>query len=153
MKKSSALLAVVLAVGFTAAATGAYAFGNMTRSGEGKEEKAPVDKTPVEKAKEPDSYTVGEIFSKGAELDGKKVVVRGRVMKVSKNIMKMNWIHLYDGSGDAEKRTNDLVATSQHLPSVGEVVTVSGILSKDKDFGAGYKFPVIIEEAVLLLAP
>jgi hypothetical protein len=59
--------------------------------------------------------------------------------------MKKNWIHLQDGTGDAGN--NDLVVTSDDLPKVGDVVTASGTLYNDKDFGGGYKYKVIIEKA------
>ena len=61
--------------------------------------------------------------------------------------MGKNWIHLQDGTGDAAKGTNNLVVTSQDLPQVGDIVTVKGTVYKDKDFGAGYKYNVIMEEA------
>lgn len=150
MKKHSGIPAVVFALAFVFAGTDVSAFGNMSMPMGGKAEtKGPVDKTPVEKAKGPDSYTIAEIHKNGADLDRKKVVVRGRVTKVSKGIMKRNWVHLYDGTGEASNGTNDLVATSQENPSVGDVVTASGILCKDKDFGAGYKYSVIVEDATL----
>jgi len=150
MRKFSGFPAVILALAFIVCGVEALAFGDMSNPKGDKSGKAgPVDKTPVEKAKGPDSYTVAEIYKKSAELDKKKVVVRGRVTKVSAGIMGKNWVHLQDGSGDAEKRTNDLVATSQDLPAVGDVVTARGTLYKDKDFGSGYKYAAIVEEATL----
>ncbi len=101
----------------------------------------------VEKAAGPDAYTIGEIFEKRKTLDKKTVAVRGKVVKVSAGIMGANWIHLQDGTGDAKKSTHDLVATSQDLPSVGDVVTLKGVIAADKDFGAGYQYTVIIEKA------
>ncbi len=101
----------------------------------------------VKKAAGPDAYTVGEIFEKRKALDKKTVVVRGKVVKVSAGIMGANWIHLQDGTGDSKKSTHDLVATSQDLPSVGDVVTLKGVIAADKDFGAGYQYTVIIEKA------
>jgi len=103
----------------------------------------------IEKASGPNAYTVAETFSKAAALNGKKVQVRGKVVKVSSGIMNRNWIHLQDGTGDSKKKTNDLVVTSQDAPSEGDVVTISGILAKDKDFGSGYKYSVIIEQATV----
>jgi len=125
------------------------AFPQSTGGGGSEGEKAPVSSgtIKVEKAKGPNAYTVGEIFAKSADLDKKPVAVRGKVVKVSTGIMGKNWIHLQDGSGIAGKGTNDLVVTSKDVPKVGDVVTASGTLSKDKDFGAGYKYPVIVEEA------
>ena len=69
------------------------------------------------------------------------------MVKVSAEIMGKNWIHLQDGSGDPSKGTNDIVVTSQELPSVGDTVTARGALSKDQDFGYGYNYPVIVEQA------
>jgi hypothetical protein len=104
-------------------------------------------KISVAKATGADTYTVGELYAQQGKLNKKKVVVRGKVVKVSAGIMGKNWIHLQDGTGDAVKGNNDLVVTSQDLPESGEVVTASGILAKDKDFGGGYRYAVIVEEA------
>jgi len=106
---------------------------------------APQPKIKVDKATGPNAYTIEQLFAKSAALNGKQVVVKGQVVKVSPRIMSRNWIHLQDGSGNAKKK-NDLVVTSTELPRVGEVVTASGILAKDKDFGGGYKYSVIIEK-------
>ena len=103
-------------------------------------------KIKVDKASGANAYTVERLYAKSWALNGKKVVVRGEVVKVSPRIMARNWIHLQDGSGSAKKKTHDLVVTSTDLPKVGDVVTVSGTLVKDKDFGSGYKFSVIIEK-------
>jgi len=109
---------------------------------------APAEKgIKVEKASGPNSFTVGDIFAKRAQLDKKAAVVRGKVVKVSKGIMGSNWIHLQDGTGDAGKKTHDLVVTTQDHPAVGDIVIVNGTVSADKDFGAGYKYSVIIENA------
>ena len=103
-------------------------------------------KIKVEKASGPNAYSVAEIFEKRTALNGKQVVVRGQVVKVSTGIMNKNWIHLQDGSGSEAKKTNNLVVTTKDEPQVGAVVTVSGTLVKDKDFGSGYKYNAIIEK-------
>lgn len=101
----------------------------------------------VAKAKGPDAYTIAEIYSKSGSLDKHKVVVRGKVVKVSPAIMGRNWIHLQDGTGSRTKGNYELVVTSQDLPKQGEIVTASGTLHKDKDFGMGYKYKAILEKA------
>ncbi len=108
-----------------------------------------AEKIKVDKASGPDAYTVSEIFQHGKHLQDKKVVVRGKVVKVSAGIMNKNWIHLQDGSGDVKTKNNDLVVTSDDVPQVGDIVTASGILYNDKDFGGGYKYKVIIEKAAI----
>ena len=106
-----------------------------------------AEKIKVSKASGPNAYTVVDLFAKRATLNNKSVVVRGKVVKVSANIMGKTWIHLQDGTGNSKDGSNDLVVTSQDLPALGEVVTASGTLYKDKDFGAGYKYAVIVENA------
>jgi len=109
---------------------------------------SPAEKNiKVEKASGPNSYTVGEIYAKRAALHSKPIVVKGKVVKVSAGIMGKNFIHLQDGTGDQAKSTHNLVVTSDELPAVGDVVTIKGTVFKDKDFGAGYKYTVILENA------
>lgn len=109
------------------------------------------EKIKVEKASGPNGYRIADIYKLKAKLDRKKVVVRGKVVKVSASIMDRNWIHLQDGSGDPKKGTNNLVVTSKALPSVGDVVTATGILYKDKDFGGGYRYEVIMEKGEIAI--
>ena len=105
-------------------------------------------KISVAKASGPNATTVAEAYSKSAKLNKKKVVIRGQVVKVSVGIMNKNWIHIQDGSGSEKTKTHNLVCTSStDSADVGDVVTISGTLIKDRDFGAGYKYPVIIEDA------
>ncbi len=101
----------------------------------------------IAKAEGPDAYTVSEAYAQGAKLAGKTVSVRGKVVKVSLDIMGLNWVHLQDGSGDAKAGTHDLVVTTKETAKVGETVTARGTLAKDKDFGYGYKYSVLLEKA------
>ena len=107
---------------------------------------AATQKIKVDKASGANAYTVAEIFSKRAALNGKQVLVKGQVVKVASGIMNKNWIHLQDGSGVEKQKNHDLVVTSSALAEVGDIVTVSGTLAKDKDFGGGYKYEAIIEK-------
>ncbi|MFH1217696.1 MAG: DNA-binding protein [Pseudomonadota bacterium] len=109
----------------------------------------PVQEIKVDKAEGENGYKVEEIFAKAADLAGKKVKIRGKVVKVSPNIMGRNWVHLQDGSGDALKNSHDLVVTTTEVPEMDAVVVAEGVLAKDKDFGAGYFYNVIIEEAAI----
>ncbi|MBU5635740.1 DNA-binding protein [Geomonas sp. Red69] len=107
---------------------------------------APGEKIKVEKATGANAYTVEEIFAKCGSLNGKQIEVRGQVVKVASGIMSKNWLHLQDGTGNDKKKTNDLVVTTTDNAEEGDVITVSGILAKDKDFGGGYKYTAIIEK-------
>ncbi len=109
----------------------------------------PMTDGKVEKAEGENSYSVGEIFEKGEELDQKEVTVRGKVVKFSAQIMGRNWIHIQDGTGDPMHNSHDLVVTSDAVVAKDDIVTVTGTLAANKDFGAGYKYDVIIEEATV----
>jgi len=105
--------------------------------------------THVAKASGANARTVAEVITNSAELKDKPVLVRGKVVKYNPQIMGKNWIHLRDGTGSAADGTNDILVTSTNQTSVGAVVTVKGIVHTDKDFGAGYAYKVLIEEAAL----
>lgn len=98
-------------------------------------------------AKAKGGYTVEELFTKKDKLNGKKVSVRGKVAKFSEGILRMNWIHLQDGSG--KPGTNDITVTTNQSARVGDIVLITGNLVTNKDFGAGYNYAVIIEQATV----
>ena len=98
----------------------------------------------------PGGMAIAEIWAQRATLTGREVTVRGKVVKVNNQIMGRNWIHLQDGSGSAEAQTNDLTITTGDVANVGDVVTLKGVLAIDKDFGAGYAYAAIVENARLV---
>ncbi len=103
----------------------------------------------VAKASGANAHTVGEIMSKAAELKGKPVLVRGQVVKYNPAIMGKNWIHLRDGSGSDADNSNDLLVTTLGQAKTGDVVTVKGVVATNKDFGSGYSYKVLVEDATL----
>lgn len=107
----------------------------------------PFTNIEVEKAAGSNGYNIEELFSKAKELDGQTVQVRGKVVKFNPNIMGRNWVHLQDGSGNPMHNTHDLVVTMGDTPAADSIILIEGKLSANKDFGAGYKYEVIIEEA------
>ena len=108
---------------------------------------AEVGDVNVAKAVGANAYTVAEIIDQSKILKDKPAVVRGKVVKFSPEIMGKNWIHLRDGSGTAAAKNNDLVLTTKDQAKVGAVVIARGIVRTDKDFGHGYAYEVIMEEA------
>ncbi len=108
---------------------------------------SPDVKVKVKKATGKNAYTISELYKNKAKLDKKQVRVRGKVVKVSPNIMGKTWVHLRDGSGSHATADFNLVVTTQSVPAEGETVTVTGTLYKNKDFGGGYKYDVIVEKA------
>ena len=93
--------------------------------------------------------TVEELYARAAELSGQQVAFTGKVVKANFGIMGSNWLHVQDGTGNPGNRTNDLTVTTQQKSAVGDVVIVKGALVTDKDFGAGYRYAVLIEDATL----
>jgi hypothetical protein len=91
---------------------------------------------------------IEEIFAEAEKLKGSEVIVRARVMKISKKILSKNWLTLQDGTGT--QPDNKLTATTLETAGAGDVVTVKGILKTDVNFGAGYFYKLILEEAVIV---
>ena len=111
--------------------------------------KGPADApdVKVDKASGADARTVAEIHAQKMALKEKSVTIHGKVVKFTSEVMSKNWIHLRDGSGDASKGDNDITVTTKAAAKVGDVVTVKGIVRVNKDFGAGYTYAVIVEDA------
>ena len=74
----------------------------------------------------------------------------GKVVKANSGILGRNWLHLRDGSGAEKSGDNDLTVTGAGSAKVGDTVRAVGVLAADKDFGAGYAYGVILEDAELL---
>jgi hypothetical protein len=105
---------------------------------------AKVDVAGVAKAA--GGKTVAEVYADKDQLAGKTVTVRGKVVKANSHIMGKSWVHIRDGSGD--DKTDDLtVTTTGEAPKVGDTVLVTGTLGINKDYGMGYQYVVIIEDA------
>jgi len=109
--------------------------------------KAPAapDLTGITRAE--NGQTVAEIITGKAKFAGQPIAVRGRVVKFNAAILGKNWLHLRDGSGGAG--TNDLTVTTAATVKVGDLVLVTGKLSTDRDFGGGYTYAVIVEDATV----
>jgi len=90
--------------------------------------------------------TIAEVLTQRTALSGKQIAVRGQVVKVNSRILGKNWIHLEDGTA-GPGGTKNLVVTTDDTASVGSVVLVRGTVATDKDFGAGYSYEVLIEDA------
>lgn len=123
--------------------------GDMGLTGSSKAVMPLASDIKIDKAEGENSYTIGELYAKSTGLNGKTVSVKGKVVKISPRIMGTNWIHLQDGSGDPAQSTHDLVVTTDQMPQKDEIITVTGPLTADKDFGSGYRYAVIIENATI----
>ena len=115
-------------------------------------EEATVKTKEVEKPAKPfvkkEFYTVEEVFMWKDALKDQTISIKGEVLKVSKQIMKLDWVHIGDGTGDTKKRTDDLVFTVKSMKfKAGDKVIATGKVIRDKDFGYGYFYSIIIQES------
>ena len=106
-----------------------------------------TEKISVAKAEGADGRTVAEVFAQRATLKGKSVTIRGKVVKLNSGIMGKNWIHLRDGSGSPDGKDNDVTVTTNDTVAKGDVVVVKGTVAVDRDFGAGYTYTLVVEDA------
>jgi len=106
-----------------------------------------VEHKGISVAKVEGGVTIGELYSRRKAFEGKKVKIRGEVVKFSGGIMNRNWVHIQDGTKDGEHF--DLTITTPDSVKVGDLVIFEGKVILDKDFGAGYFYEVILEDARL----
>ncbi len=92
--------------------------------------------------------TLAKLFANREEYATKEFEIRGIVVKINKEIMGKNWIHIQDGTNHDDEF--DLTITTQEIAEVGAEVTFKGKLSLNKDFGAGYTYDLIMEDARLI---
>lgn len=89
--------------------------------------------------------SIADLYGNVATHGGQSVKIRGKVTKVNMAILGKNWIHVQDGTEGAGKY--DLTVTTKDVAKVGDVVVVEGGITLNKDFGSGYKYDVIMEDA------
>jgi hypothetical protein len=92
---------------------------------------------------------IAYVYANKDELAGQEITMRGQVVKYNADILGWNFVHIRDGSGDAATGSNDLIVTTKAETAVGETVLLNGTVVLDKDFGAGYSYPVLLEDASL----
>jgi hypothetical protein len=74
--------------------------------------------------------------------------MKGKVTKFNQGIMDRNWIHIQDGTSN--EKNVDITITTNDVVKLGDVITVKGTITLAKDFGAGYFYEVIMEEASVI---
>jgi len=104
-----------------------------------------VDKKEISIEPVAGGITIGELFTNRDAYAGKTVLIKGQVTKINRAIMDKNWIHLQDGTSGSG--SFDLTVTTQEDASVGDVVTFEGTIALNKNFGSGYSYEVLMENA------
>lgn len=105
----------------------------------------------VKKAEGEQGRTVAEVHAERRKLRGQKVRVRGVVVKRVAGVLNRVFVHVRDGSGKAQNGDHDLTVTTTVEPAVGSTVLYEGTVTTDRDFGSGYTYPVMVEDAVIPL--
>lgn len=108
----------------------------------GKIKPAPVVKAVEGIDKVEGGNTIAEVYTDKQKLNGKVIRVRGQVTKFTANVMNKNWLHIRDSS-----TLNDLTITTDSTAAIDAVVVIEGKLALDRDFGYGYVYPLIVEDA------
>lgn len=88
---------------------------------------------------------IATLLANLGKYDGKVIKVTGKCVKINPMIMGRNWIHLQDGTAN----NFDLTITTTENVSLGSTITMEGTIALNKDFGAGYRYNVIMEGATL----
>lgn len=104
---------------------------------------SPGESSAQAKAK---TYKVEELHKNRASLAGKTIQAQGKVVKANNGIKGYNFVHVQDGSGKADVGNHNLIVRSKQTANVGDNVIVSGTVVVDKDMGAGYFYPLLIDE-------
>jgi hypothetical protein len=111
-------------------------------------ETIPVEKLDISVETAKDGISIADLVSKKASYEGKTVRIRGQVTKYNAAIMDKNWIHLQDGT--EHEGTFDLTITSDSEVETGKTLTFEGKIALDKDFGFGYFYEIIMEDARII---
>lgn len=114
--------------------------GSSLQGGKPEIEKKEVKVNPVS-----GSVTIGELFKNKDKYAGNVIKVTGSVTKFNAAIMGKNWVHIQDGTDFSGNF--DLTITTQATVKEGDNVVFEGKIVLDKDFGYGYSYKLIMEEA------
>ncbi len=102
---------------------------------------------PTASASDVVTKTVEEVFAQKSELAGKRIHIVGKVVKVNNGIMGKNFLHIQDGTG--AQGASDITITSQQTAKIGDKIEVEAAVVVNRDFGMGYSYDVILEEATI----
>jgi hypothetical protein len=94
------------------------------------------------------SVSIAQLYAGRNDYAGKTIKMKGQVVKVNEEVMGKNWIHIQDGTKDGE--SFDLTITTLDKAAVDDIVTFEGAIILNKDFGYGYSYELIMEDAKLV---
>lgn len=101
---------------------------------------------PFDENSEHVSLSIAELVKNPTKYMSSWVLLSGICVKVNTAILDRNWIHIKDGTLDSY----DLVITSNDNVKLGDSVTFKARITLNKDFGAGYSYPLLLEQGTLV---
>ncbi|NOT38178.1 MAG: hypothetical protein HOP11_12460 [Saprospiraceae bacterium] len=107
-----------------------------------------IESNPKISKANPSAISLKVLFESPGNYSGKTVVVNGKCVKANYGIMGRNWYHIQDNSKLAGKIL-DLTITSNDQIQLGDIINFEGIITLNKDFGSGYKYDLLMEQAVV----
>jgi len=93
-------------------------------------------------SKAENGQTIADVIKNKNKLSKQTLRIRGQVSKFTADVMGKNWIHIRDSSSK-----QDLTITTDASAALNDIITVEGKLVLNKDFGYGYVYDAIIENA------
>ena len=94
-----------------------------------------------------DAIRLQDLLANSQKYNGKTVLVQGKVVKVNYGIMNLNWVHIQDGTSIKGQKCDITITTTENIP-MGATIAMKGKVVLNKDFGAGYKYDIILENEV-----
>ena len=111
--------------------------------------KKQANQEKIEFIQQPDNGTsIEKLLSDAESFSNKEVIIKGKVVKVNRNILNRNWVHLKDGTTYNDKM--EITISTNDTVKKGDIITFKGLVTLNKDFGYGYVYPVLIEDGQVL---
>lgn len=111
-------------------------------------QKPKIVKNKIEVEKADGGITIAELYANREKYAGKRVKIRGEVTNFTDEILNKYWAHIQDGTD--HDGNFDLTVTTLDTVNPGTVVTFEGIIELNKDFGSGYSYAIIMQEAKIV---
>jgi hypothetical protein len=110
--------------------------------------KPKAEKQEIKIAPAKGGITIKQLFANKKNYAGKTVLIKGQVTKYTPEVMGKNWLHIQDGT--EYEGSFDLTVSTNNESKVGDVITLEGKITLDKNLGYGYFYDVLLEDAKLI---
>ncbi len=91
-------------------------------------------------------YSVKEVLEQRKRLDGKRIMLKGKVTKIFNGFSNSSWVHLKDeGSREKDSRLVAIMASPE--VNIGDVIYISAVVHIDQKLGFGLDFDVVLKRS------